>query len=113
MGWLGFRRIDRELEARLAPPATGNASGKAERKWYRDGGERLKLRVRNLEVPDGAEVTVLIADRPLSALRVHGGRAKLDLEATSGADIPLVRLGETLVIEWDGKALLHGDFHED
>lgn len=113
MRWLGFRRIDRELEARLTPPASGQASGKVERKWYRDGGERLKLRARNLDVPDGTEVSVRIDGRPLMALRVERGRAKLDLEAASGGNIPVVRAGEALVVEWDGTVLLHGEFYED
>jgi len=50
------RRIDEEYEARLAPPAGGpsaSAAGKTERKRYRDGEERLKVKARDLDLDDG------------------------------------------------------------
>lgn len=62
-GLFGFRKVLDE-EARLLPPASargGSSSGKSERKEYGDGEHRLKVRARDLDVPDGTSVEISIA----------------------------------------------------
>ncbi len=46
------RSVDRELEARLEPAGDAGGRGKAERKWYGNGDEGLKIKASVLDVPD-------------------------------------------------------------
>lgn len=113
MAWFRARRVKQELEARLASPSASNACGKAERKWYTDGSERLKVRVHDLEVPDGSQVSVTIADRKVAMQTAHGGRLDLDIESTSGRTVPEARIGEPLAIECCDEILASGKFEHD
>ena len=121
MSWFRARKVTRELEAKLMPPSTASAGatprgmphGKAERKWYGDGGERLKLRVRDLGLPDGTSVTLAIASRPVATLSVQTGRLKFDAECPPGQSVPEARQGEIITVEQGGDILVSGKFHCD
>jgi hypothetical protein len=118
MAWFQARKVTRELEARLIPPPTaiisgGKPRGKAERKWYGDGGERLKLRVSGLDLPDGTPVNLAIASRPVATLAVQSGRLKFDTESQPGQSVPDAREGETITVEQGGIILVSGRFNRD
>jgi hypothetical protein len=121
MAWFRAQKVTRELEARLIPPATNGAGGrpgggprgKAERKWYGDGGERLKLRVRDFYLPDGTPVTLMIANHPVATLSVQGSRLDFDTESPPGPPVPDVREGEVISIGQGGIILASGRFLPD
>jgi hypothetical protein len=118
MAWFQARKITRELEARMTPPSTANTTGgkpggKAERKWYGDGGERLKLHVSGLDLPDGTPVKLAIASRPVATLAVQRGRLKFDTESPPGQSVPEAREGETIAVEQGGIILVSGRFNRD
>jgi hypothetical protein len=118
MAWFQARKVTRELEARLIPPPTaiisgGKPGGKAERKWYGDGGERLKLRVSGLDLPGGTPFNLAIASRPVATLAVQSGRLKFDTESQSGQSVPDAREGETITVEQGGIILVSGRFNRD
>jgi len=113
MAWFRAQRVKQELEARLASSSASNTRGKAERKWYTDGSERLKVRVHDLDVPDGSQVSVTIADRKVATQTVHGGWLDLDIESNPGRAVPDARMGESLAIECGNEILASGEFAHD
>ena len=90
------------MEARLASPSAGNARGKAERKWYGDGSERLELRARGLDVSDGLQVSVTIAGRQVATQIIRAGDLEFNVESGPGLTVPDARIGEILGIECGG-----------
>ena len=113
MAWFRAKTVKQELEARLASPSTGNARGKAERKWYGDGSERLKLRAYDMDVADGSQVSVTIAGRQVAMQIIHGGQLEFDVESGPGLTVPDARVGEILAIEYGDEILVSGEFQYD
>ncbi len=97
----------------MSSSSASNACGKAERKWYGDGSERLKLHVRDLGVPDGSQVSVTIASRQVTTLAIHGGRLEFNVESSLGLTVPDAQIGEILAIEYGGEILVSGEFQYD
>ena len=70
---MAIRRVLHELEARLSPPpgAGGPSTGKLEFKRYGDGGQRMKIACKKLEVPDGAALELRCGDRIVAVLKAR------------------------------------------
>ena len=116
-GAIRVRDVLHELEAHLVPARTDGpvaaASGKAERKRYADGGEKLKARCSNLELPDGAPVALMLGERALAEERVEGGHVRFEWDSEDGAAVPIVAEGEALALVHAGEVLLIGTFAPD
>ena len=102
-----IRAVLEELEAHLSP-ATGTGTGKAERKRYGDGSERLKVTARDLPVPDGLEVQILIDGSVQAQATVTRGRARIVME--SPASVPSVTRGQEIEVRIGPRRLLTGVF---
>lgn len=113
MAWFRARGVARELEARLAAPSGGGACGKAERKWYSDGTGRLKVRVRDLDLPDGTEVSLSVNGHVVAVTTVRSGKLDLDTESENASTVPEAAPGETLAIVYGGEILSSGTFRID
>lgn len=115
MGLFGFHKVLEEKEARLRPSASvqgGSSSGKSERKRYSDGEERLKVRARDLDVPDGTEVEISIAGAVVAGARAEDGRIRLDLSSRRQS-VPVVADGDVIQLAVSGRPLLEGTFRPD
>jgi hypothetical protein len=114
---LVFRRIVEDYEARLValePARTGPvAAAKAEHERFADGEVRFKIRLRQLALPDGAQVTVHLRDGKVGSATVGKGRAELVLASSTGAAVPSVREGDRIAVTHDGVALFAGVFVPD
>jgi len=109
------RIIKRELEARLTGKANSlfsKPSGKIERKSYGDGGERLKVKVRNLRVPDQM-VVVKAAGQKIAEMPLSQGKACLDMESTEANALPALEVGQAIEIEVGGAVVLSGTLYVD
>lgn len=106
------RSVVEELEVHLVGPAgAGGPKGKAERKRYGNGEERLKLRASGLAAPDGAPADVRIDAEVVARSAVHGGRVSLALE--SPGYVPAVRAGQVLALVIAGTVVLSGTFRAE
>jgi len=104
-----FRSVVEELEVHLVGPAgDGGAKGKAERKRYGNGEERLKVRASGLTAPDGSRADVRIGGDSVAWCEVRGGRVSLALE--SPVHVPAVRAGQVLALAIAGTVVLSGTF---
>lgn len=112
--WFRVRDVIEELEAHLVSAHAGSpsADGKAERKRYASGEERLKVRGRQLAVPDGARALIFIEGRLAAEALVEKGRFSIDL-ASPEAVAPRVADGEVLEVRVGNEVLLRGRFHPE
>jgi hypothetical protein len=112
--WLGAetRVVEEEYEAVLSD-ASGREQGKVEWKRYRGGERSLKVRVRGLEVPDGAEVEARIGGRSVARLAVSGGRARAKWRSGEGAEVPDAAHGEDVEVRGPAGPLLRGALRPD
>lgn len=107
------RSVKRELEARLSPVDGAGGTGKAERKWYGNGEERLKIKASGLDVPDQTVLTLEIGGRHIATLLSEGGKLRYEVEMPSDEAVPDVEEGDVLRIEHRGAVLLEGRFVPD
>ena len=112
---MGWRVIKLELEAKLkSVKPTGffssGPSGKLEAKWY-DDGERLKVKIQNLKLPEQSVLDVFIDDQKIDSITIEGGRGKIDNEGASV--LPPLERGQTVEIRYQGEALLGGTLYRD
>ena len=108
-----FRSVAEELEASLVDPSGASSpKGKAERKRYGTGEERLKLRASGLAAPDGTRADVRLDGDVIAWAEVAGGRVSLALEGPV-VHVPAVREGQSLEIVVAGTAVLTGVFQAE
>jgi hypothetical protein len=113
---MSLRHVEFELEAKLACPAGGHspkASGKLERKRYRDDSERLKISLRKLGVADGSVALVTCAGMEIAQLPITRDGARLDEEAPGPGVVPSLQTGQLVEVHVDGVLLLTGILVED
>lgn len=107
-----IRRVLKELEAKLTPdglsPAIRNASGKLEFKYYGDDRQRLRVRCRGLDLPDGERLELTSDDALIAVLEVEKGRVTLDEERNATAAAPPLAVGNTVALRRNGGSLLSG-----
>lgn len=113
MGFLGFRRVVEEYEARLTAEGAPRARGKAERKCYADQEEALKVRGRGVEVPDGERVVILVDGNRVGETVPEGGRFRFEASNHAGYSVPRVNAGSRLELRWGGTVILAGVFQPD
>ncbi len=113
MARFSFRSVVEEFEAHLlAADAASPAKGKAERKRYGNGEERLKLRASGLQVPDGTQAEFLLDGKPVATAPVHGGRVSRRVESPS-SPVPAVGNGQVLELVVAGRVVLSGRFRQE
>lgn len=96
-----IRNVLTEFEAHLeATEAGGNITGKSEWKQYGDGTFRFKIFVRNIELPDGSQIDVLLDDVRVMQLTVQDNQTKADLESPIQLGIPKVQAGQVLRVKF-------------
>lgn len=117
MSFFSVRKVCEEAEAKLAPVPGRNevagAKAKIERKRYGDGSHRLKVRVRDLPLPDGAALTLMIAGKVAAELHVKNGRARLDIESEDSKRVPPAEPGNAVELRVDNAVILSGKFYAD
>lgn len=114
--YMGFRTVKLELEARLRPSGgsvSRKAAGKVERKSYGDSTERLRVSVKNLEVPDDATATVSANGAAIADFLIRGGSGRLDRESGNPGEIPGLQRGDLIEIIVDGNVILSGELYDD
>jgi hypothetical protein len=108
-----LRSVLEEYEAHLFGAASeARAKGKAERKRYGNGEERLKLRASGLTASDGTRVDVRIGADVIGRAAVEGGRVSFEL-ASPGAHVPAVAAGHALTLVIGGRVVLSGEFRPE
>ncbi len=112
-----FRRVLKELEAKLTPdglsPEIRDATGKLEYKHYGDGKQRLKFRCRGLDLPDGERLELISDNALVAVLTVENGRVAIDEEKDIAAEAPPLAVGNTLALRRNGDSLLSGLIYLD
>lgn len=112
---MAIRRVLHELEARLRPPhGSGSpASGKLEFKRYGDGGQRMKISCKALNVPEGTTLELLCGDTVVAVLEARSGRAKIDEERRTSEEAPPLAAGDQVTLCHEGVPLLSGRLYLD
>jgi hypothetical protein len=111
-----IRSVLEEYEAKLEPPPTSpypEARGKAEWKVYSNGTRQAKASASRLDLPDGAVVELVTANRRIASLTVEGGMARYRRESERGEDAPLVEVGQVLEVVYGGQVILAGRFYAE
>lgn len=113
---MAIRHIKFQLEAKLKGTGGGffsKPAGKLERKSYEDSGERLKVRVRNLKVPDHSNAVVTADGLEVVTIEIMDGSGKYDEEFASAGALPSLDVGQTIEVNVGGKLLLAGKLQVD
>ncbi|MGI9385671.1 MAG: hypothetical protein ACR2PO_21180 [Methyloligellaceae bacterium] len=108
-----MRSIVSEVEAKLRAPDAGPGRGKAERKAYKDGGEQLKIMMRQLDLPNHARVDIFLDGSPIGSGAISNGGCVLKLRSEDCQDVPQIMAGQTMDILHGGQVLLSGVFRPD
>lgn len=80
---MSTRTVKLELEAKLTSGAGGLFSKPGdtlERKTYEDFGQRFRISVRNLDVPENSTALVTAGSVEIARFPVQTGRGRLDTE---------------------------------
>lgn len=113
---MASRKIDYQLEAKLKGGSGGffsTPSGKLERKSYADGGERLNISLKNLDLSDESEATINIDGIDIMRLVVIDGKAKYDEEVTDKQYFTPLQEGQTVKVFTRGSLFLSGELKRD
>ncbi|HSR70928.1 MAG TPA: hypothetical protein VLL72_00985 [Kiloniellales bacterium] len=114
---MGFRRVLEELEARLEPMVGaengGTGRGKLEFKRYGDGRLRMKIKCRELDLPDGAKLELRSGETLVARLEARKGRATLDEERDASEGAPPLAAGDLVTLCYQGVPLLGGRLYID
>lgn len=114
---MAIRRVLQELEARLEPVAqavSGAAgSGKLEFKRYGDGRQRMKIKCKGLDLPEGAELQLVSGDADIAVLEARNGRAEIDEERDGSDTAPALAAGDVVTLRHQGVPLLSGRLYLD
>ena len=112
-----FRRIVEDFEADLRPTLLNEYSqtgkGEVERELYADGTSELKLQFSRTNIPDGANVSLLINGTKTGDFQVSKGRVYKKINTQSGQTVPPVKAGDTAEVEYEGTVILSGTFYLD
>ena len=112
---MAIRRVLEELEARLepAPQAASHAKGKLEFKRYGDGRQRMKIKCKGLDLPEGAELQLVSGDAVIAVLEARNGRAEIDEERDGSEETPALAAGGGVSLCHQGVPLLSGRLYLD
>lgn len=113
---MSVRTVKYELEAKLTGESSGlfsKSSGKVKRKSYSDGGERLKISVRNLKVPTQSIAVVKVDDQEVAQMPLTKGSGCLDNESNDPTSLPTLEVGQTIEVYVDGTQVLSGKLYVD
>lgn len=111
---MALRFVLMELETRLEPVAPNRAGkGKLEFKRYKDGKQRMKIKCRGLDLPDGARLELRSGDTLIANLAMKNGRAEVDEERADAAEAPPLAEGDVVTLRHDGVPLLRGEIYRD
>ena len=114
---MGWRKVVEEYEADLFPVSmselSGDKKGKLERKTYGDGEERLKIRLRKVDLDDGATVKVVIDGDAVCDIEVADGKGRAELSSKEGTTVPDVHEGSLVEVQYQYRPLLRGTFEPD
>jgi hypothetical protein len=105
------RIVKHELESKLESRTGGRFSkpnGKLERKTYDDFGERLKIVLRNLRVPDNSIAVVTVDDVEIARFPVHGGTGRFDKESRDSCAFVPMEAGQNIEVKVDAALVLTG-----
>lgn len=112
-----IRRIIEDYEAKLLPagPARAGArlKGKAEWEKFASGDEEFEVRVRNVDLPDGTSLDVLLSGGLIGRIELEGNYGELLLESRNGVGVPRVHGGDKIAVTHQGSPLLEGTFIPD
>jgi hypothetical protein len=87
--------------------------GEMEIKRYEGGEKRMEIDLKELKVPDGARVSIVIDGRVEREVEVRRGYARVRVSSAEGEPIPDVQIGSTVEVRHMGEALLEGTFKLD
>lgn len=114
-----FRSVVEELEAKLRPVKPHAAAwaprglGKAEWKQYGDGSRLGSLVLTGLDLPDGSELELTSAGRPIDRLVVQQGGVRYRRESALGESVPLVERNQLMQVLYQGQVILSGLVYRD
>ena len=113
---MSVRTVKHELEAKLKSSSGGlfsKPSGKLERKTYDDFGERLKVSLRNLRVPDNSIAVVTADDVEIAQIQIHNGTGRIDHESRDPNAFPQLKAGQNIEVKVDATVVLVGELYVD
>ena len=101
---MGIRSVRLELETKLK--STGgmfsSAQGKLERKSYTDNGERLKISLKNLKVPDHTTAQVTADGKEIAAIPIENGKGRIDQRSEDSHEPATLEAGQ-VITQVDGQ----------
>ena len=111
---MAVHTVEEEFQAKLTAVRPkgihARPRGKIERKRYRGGAERLMAMFRNLRLPDGCSVEVLVDGELLVRMPVMNGHGRVEISSECGQVVPSVKAGAVAEIRYHGKPVVRGTF---
>lgn len=111
---MAIRRVEQEFEATLAAAGAQKVTGKVEGKRYGNGGDALRVRVRDLDdVALDHPLQLFINGVAVGDVERTRNKAELRLDSRQGHSLPEVGAGDRAEIRSGTLVLAHGTFVED
>jgi hypothetical protein len=111
------RRVVEEIEAELhkvpKPRFFNIEQGELELKTYEDGARKLDIFFRGIESPDGSVAQVLVDGDVLCELPLKRGCGQHEYNNENGDQVPELRVGQVVEVQYGGKVFLKGTFTPD
>ena len=109
-----IRTVIKEFEAHIHPAQPGGRShGKSEWKHYGDGTYRFKISIRNIPLPDGGKIEVVVDETRIAQLTVQNQKAKIDIESDIDINIPAIKAGQKLQVKTRDFVLAEGQYIDE
>ena len=109
-----IQSVEEEIQARLTavrPKGVhSRPRGKIERQRFRDGAERLRAKFRNLRLPDGCSVEILVDGQLLARIPVMHGHSRVEISTECGQVVPSVKAGAVVEVRYHGRPVVRGTF---
>lgn len=104
-----IRNVLQAFEAHLHPVQPGtHTQSKSEWKHYADGLFRIMISIRNIPVPEGSVIALILEGIRIAQIQVQSSKANIDVENRTGQGIPTVRAGQILQIRSREPVLAEG-----
>ena len=111
-----FRRITTEFKAHLEGEVDSPFSGtsaKVECKLYSNGQDKIKVKIRGLELGDSSTVSLWIDGTEYAAVHVYQGRGELKQLNPKPGKLRDIKQGSRIDLRIRDRVIMSGEFYDD
>ena len=109
-----IRNVLKEFDAHLQPAQPGGTTqGKSEWKHYGKGTYGSKISIRNILLPDGSKIEIVVDEIRIAQLTVQNQKEKINIESDISINIPVIKAGQKLQVKIRDFVLAEGQYIDE